>query len=136
MYLTRYLLITLLVFSQSLFAEVVQIDNEKLKQLMSDGVTVIDVRTPAEWKQSGIVKGSHTIMFFDEKRQPQTEQWMQQTAELISPDKELILICRSGNRSGMIANYLSKQHQFVRVYNVERGIIGWIREDNKTVAVK
>jgi len=118
------------------FAEVVQISTEQLKQLLASDVTIIDVRTPGEWKQTGVVEGSHLIMFFNEKRQPLTEQWMQQTSELISPDQELILICRSGNRSGMIANYLSKQHQFVRVYNVQKGIKDWIAKGNKTLAVE
>jgi len=36
----------------------------------------------------------------------------------------------------MIANYLSKQHQFVRVYNVQKGIKDWIAKGNKTLAVE
>ncbi len=136
MTIARSIFIAALLFSNALFAEVVQIDADKFKQLMAAGVTVIDVRTPGEWQQTGIVEGSYPIMFFNERRQPLTQDWMQQTAELISADEELILICRSGNRSGMIANYLSKQHQFVRVYNVERGIVDWIKKGNKTVAIK
>jgi rhodanese-related sulfurtransferase len=118
-----------------LYAEVVQISSEQLKQLIQSGVTVIDVRTPAEWKKTGIIEGSHPIMFFNEKRQPLTEQWMAQMSNIVKPEDELILICRSGNRSGLIANYLSKQHQFVRVYNVERGIKNWIAQGNQTVPI-
>ncbi len=132
----RWFLLVVLFISNNVFAEVVQISTEQLKQLLASDVTIIDVRTPGEWKQTGVVEGSHLIMFFNEKRQPLTEQWMQQTSELISPDQELILICRSGNRSGMIANYLSKQHQFVRVYNVQKGIKDWIAKGNKTLAVE
>ena len=132
----RWFLLVVLFISNNVFAEVVQISTEQLKQLLASDVKIIDVRTPGEWKQTGVVEGSHLIMFFNEKRQPLTEQWMQQTSELISPDQELILICRSGNRSGMIANYLSKQHQFVRVYNVQKGIKDWIAKGNKTVSVE
>ena len=132
----RWFLLIVLFISNNVFAEVVQISTEQLKQLLASDVTIIDVRTSGEWKQTGVVEGSHLFMFFNEKRQPLTEQWMQQTSELISPDQELILICRSGNRSGMIANYLSKQHQFVRVYNVQKGIKDWIAKGNKTVSVE
>ena len=130
----RFILIVLTLFTcNSIHAEVVQIDAEKLKQLMQSGVTIIDVRTPAEWKQTGLVDGSVPIMFFNEKRQPLTEQWLQQAAEIVTPQDELVLICRSGNRSNMIAHYLSKQHQFVRVYNVQNGIKDWLAKGNKTV---
>lgn len=136
MRIIQWFIICVLFVSNNLLAEVVQIDSEQLKKLLASDVTIIDVRTPAEWKQTGVVEGSHLIMFFDEKRQPLTEQWMQQTSELISPDEELILICRSGNRSGLIANFLSKQQQFVRVYNVQGGIKDWIAKGNETVPVK
>ena len=133
MFLRYCLIISALLFSNALLAEVVQIDSKQLKELMQSGVTVIDVRTPPEWEQTGIVEGSLPIMFFNEKRQPLTEQWMQQVSRIITPQDELILICRTGSRSGLIATYLSKQHQFVRVYNVQRGIREWIKQGNKTV---
>lgn len=133
MLLKYCLIISALVFSNALFAEVVQIDSEKLKELIESGVTVIDVRTPPEWEQTGIVEGSLPIMFFNQKRQPLTEQWMQQVSRIITPQDELVLICRTGSRSGLIATYLTKQHQFVRVYNVQRGIREWIKQGNKTV---
>jgi len=133
MFLKYCLIISALIFSNALFAEVVQIDSKQLKELLEAGVTVIDVRTPPEWEQTGIVEGSLPIMFFNQKRQPLTEQWMQQVSRIITPQDELVLICRTGSRSGLIATYLTKQHQFVRVYNVQRGIREWIKQGNKTV---
>lgn len=135
MQIRAWLLLYLVLFSNVLFAEVVQINSQQLSKLLDEGVTVIDVRTPGEWKQTGIVEGSHTIMFFDERRQPKTQQWMQQISQLVTPDDDLILICRTGNRSGLIANYLTKQHKFVRVYNVQGGIKAWKDKGYKTIAV-
>lgn len=132
----HWMIICALLVANSVFAEVVQIDEEKLKELLRSDITIIDVRTPGEWKQTGLVEGSHPIMFFDEKRQPLTQQWLKQTSEIISPEQELILICRSGSRSGMIAKFLSSQHQFVKVYNVQGGIMNWIKKGNKTVPVE
>ena len=118
---------------QPINAEVVDIDINRLKMLMSEGVVVIDVRTPKEWKQTGIVENSIPIMFFDEKRRPHIEQWLLQASEFSSPENELILICRSGNRSKSIAYFLSKQHGYKSVYNVAGGIRQWLRLGNQTV---
>lgn len=74
-------------------------------------------------------------MFFDEKRQPQAKQWMHEVSRIVTPDDELILICRTGSRSNMVGNYLVRQHDFRRVYNVSKGIKDWIARGNKTVRV-
>ena len=116
-------------------AEVVDITIEQLQTLMvSEDVTIIDVRTPREWQQTGIVTGSIPIMFFDEKRRPHAEQWLQQVSIYTTPEQELVLICRTGNRSKIIANYLVKQQGYTRVYNVKDGIKHWLRLGHETVA--
>ena len=125
-----------LLISQTVFAEVVEVDAEEFQKLIVSGVTVIDVRTPGEWKQTGIVEGSIPIMFFDEKRKPLTQQWMQEASKYIQPDSQVVLICRSGNRSRIIGNFLVKQHGYSNIYNVSRGIKDWMAKGNKTVEVK
>ena len=49
----------------SAFAEVENIDNQKLQFLISDGVPIIDIREEIEWKDTGVVNKSHLITFFD-----------------------------------------------------------------------
>ena len=67
------LVIMLLIFPyltvDTVKAEVIQVDNEALKQLLNAGVPLIDVRTASEWQQTGIIEGSHLLTFFDEKGQ-------------------------------------------------------------------
>lgn len=130
------LTVCLLMLSQTTFAELIEVDNEGLEMLIDSGVTVIDVRTPGEWQQTGIVEGSIPIMFFNEKRKPLTQQWMQEVSKYVQPDDQLVLICRSGNRSRMIGNFLVKQHNYKNVYNVSRGIKSWIASGKQTVEVK
>ena len=48
-------------------AEVIDIDNAQLAQLMKSGVTVIDIRTKPEWEETGILPGSKLLTFFDER---------------------------------------------------------------------
>lgn len=124
-------------FPQIIWAEVVDISIDELQSIMaSDNIVIIDVRTPKEWRQTGIVEGSLPIMFFDEKRRPHAQEWMRQASAHIAPEQELILICRSGNRSRVIANYLIRQHGYKRVYNVKHGIKQWLRSGHKTVAAE
>jgi len=42
----------------------------------------------------------------------------------IPTDKEVILTCRSGNRSGQVADFL-RQQGFTNVHNMEGGIVAW-----------
>ena len=131
---SRWVVLFCLVLTQIALAEVVDIDIKKFQTLLDSGVVVIDVRTPKEWRQTGVVEGSIPIMFFDEKRKPHAQQWMSEAGDYSSPDQDLILICRSGNRSKTIANYLTQRHGYKRVYNVKGGIKEWLRLGNKTVA--
>ncbi|MEM7304237.1 MAG: rhodanese-like domain-containing protein [Pseudomonadota bacterium] len=123
----------ILIFPSLLIADVVDIDAHQLNEMMGEEVVIIDVRTPAEWQQTGIVEGSVPIMFFNERNQPLADEWMAQASEHISNDKKLILICRTGNRSGVIANYLVKVLKYPEVFNVKGGIVSWKRAGYKTV---
>ena len=42
----------------------------------------------------------------------------------IPKDKEVILTCRSGNRSGQVTNLL-QQNGFDNVHNMQGGILAW-----------
>ena len=41
------------------------VDNQQLKTMLNEGVTIIDIRRPEEWKQTGVVKGSQRLTSFD-----------------------------------------------------------------------
>ena len=133
----NWLIIFGLLFTQAACtAEVVEINAQGLEELLASGVTVIDVRTPGEWKQTGIVEGSIPIMFFDEKRQSHAQQWMQQASKYIGPESQVAIICRTGRRSKAVGNFLVKQHGYQNVHNVNGGIVAWIAKGNKTVEAK
>ena len=50
-----------LLLALSVRAEVIDIDNGELARLSAAGVPIIDIRTVAEWQQSGVVQGSRLI---------------------------------------------------------------------------
>lgn len=46
----------------------------------------------------------------------------------ISKDKQVIIHCRSGGRSGNMVNWLEKNHGFTNLYNLKGGILDWARK--------
>ena len=61
--------------SVSLFAEVKTVDADTFEKLMAKGYPVIDIRTPQEWQQTGIIKGAHKMVFFTPNGQPDLAGW-------------------------------------------------------------
>ena len=43
-------------------------------------------------------------------------------------DQAFVLVCRSGNRTGIVGDFLSKQLGFKNVYHLQDGIKSWIKE--------
>ena len=115
----------------SAFAEVKIADNEKIISLMKGGVPLIDVRTLEEWQKTGVIKDSKLLTFFDKNGNSNLEDWMHQLRKIVSKDDPVIILCRSGKRSGIVSNILSEKMNFSKVYNANSGIIGWINDGQK-----
>lgn len=108
-------------------AEVQDIDNAELARLIAAGVPVIDIRTADEWKQTGIVPGSHPLTFFDDRGRADPAVWLEKVLSIARPRQPVILICRSGNRTKAVSDYLSRSVGFTKVYNVKEGIRAWAK---------
>lgn len=123
----RLLLACTLAFSSLLaHAEVVDIDNAELQRLLKAGTPVIDIRTQPEWEETGIVAGSKLLTFFDERGRADPAAWLNKAQQVAKPNEPLIVICRSGNRTKAVSQFLSQQAGYARVYNVKSGINGWL----------
>jgi rhodanese-related sulfurtransferase len=109
-------------------AEVLDIDNAELAKLTAAGVPLIDIRTAPEWLETGIVPGAHLLTFFDERGKADPDAWLAKAAAIAKPGDPLILICRSGNRTKAVSNFLSQKVGYAKVYNVKHGIKDWIKE--------
>lgn len=115
-------------------AEVEHVDNAGLQRLIADGVTLVDVRTPGEWRHTGIVEGSETLTFFDENGRYDAAAWVAELNRIVGPDRPLALICATGARSRAVSQFLDGQVGYSRVYNVQDGIRAWINGGERTVA--
>ena len=109
------------------------INSDELKKLIARRVTVIDVRIPYEWEDTGLIQNSIPILFFDEKGRAQEELWIKQASNFINPKKDVALVCKTGRRSRVVAECLALHHGYKNIYNHKGGIQSWIAEGNKTI---
>lgn len=115
-------------------AEVIDIDNAELAKLAAAGVPVIDIRTRPEWEETGIVKGSHLLTFFDERGKADPATWLDRAKGIAKPGEPVILICRTGNRTKAVSQFLSERVGYAKVYNVKSGIVAWAKEGRPIVS--
>ncbi len=108
------------------------INNNELKNLIARGVPIIDIRRPEEWEQTGIIEGSKMITAFNGRGQLE-KNFIPELSKVAGPEDEVIVICRTGNRTGVISRGLSDQVGYKKIYNVQRGITDWIKQGNPVV---
>jgi len=102
----------------NLFAEIRHIPADP--SIVSSGITIIDIRTQDEWKETGIVKDSIPITFFDERGNYDVQNFLNILNKYVQKDKEFAIICRTGNRTTSIGQYLGRQGY--KVINLQGGI--------------
>lgn len=133
---SRGTLAALLLITSFAHAEIVNIGNAELNDLLKQGTPLVDLRTASEWQQTGVVKGSQLITLFDEQGRADPLEWTRQLDKVATPDKPVILICRTGNRTNAAAQYLAnKVGRKGTVYNVKAGITAWLRDGQPVVSV-
>ena len=95
-----------------------EITVQELKNLKDNNADfqLIDVREPHEYDICEI--GGELI--------PMAE--VPFNVDKISRDKQVVVHCRSGKRSGDIIQWLEKNQQFTNLYNLKGGILAWAKE--------
>jgi rhodanese-related sulfurtransferase len=104
---------------------------DALAQLKAGKLILVDIRTPEEWKQTGVAQGAVRLDMQHPKGAPGF------TADLLKLTKgdksaPVALICRTGNRTTQVQRYLEAQG-FTQVINVREGMAGstagpgWLR---------
>ena len=122
----------LLLFASQVFADVKQVNNEEIITLIQNGVSVIDVRRADEWHNTGVIKQSNLLTFFDKQGNYNTDKWLSELKKIAKEGDPVIIICRSGKRSGIVAKLLDEQANYTNVYNASGGIVSWVNSKNKT----
>ena len=101
-------------------SEVPEISVTELKARLDRGerVTIIDVREPYEWEISNL--GEHGARLI-----PMGE--LVRRLDEIDPEDDLVIQCRSGNRSAQVTHFL-RSNGYERVANLAGGILAWSDE--------
>lgn len=95
-----------------------EITVKELKKLMDENadIQLIDVREPYEAEIAQI--GAELIPMGT----------IPSNVEKISKDKQVVVHCRSGQRSGDVILWLEANHGFENLYNLVGGVLAWSQE--------
>ena len=132
-WLPMFLGVMLLAWIVPLRAEITLVDSAALERLLERGVPVIDIRTPEEWRETGVIEGSHLLTFFDAQGRYDFRAWLTEFARIASRYEPFALICDSGGRTGLVSQILDTHLGYERVYDVPGGIVRWVMENRPTV---
>ena len=119
--------------SKTTFAEVLDVDNKKLKILLDQNIKLVDIRTVSEWKKTGVIAKSHLLSLVNEKGKYSLQEWYQNFSKIKLGNNSVILICAVGGRSKYIAKILNSIDKSLTIYNVKNGILNWIKNKNPVV---
>ena len=90
-----------------------EVDVAQAYRLYQQGAFVLDVRTPQEWDE--FHAPNTTLIPLDE---------LQNRVNEVPRDREVVVICRSGNRS-QVGRDILRQAGFTRVTSVRGGLRAW-----------
>jgi rhodanese-related sulfurtransferase len=88
---------------------------EAKRKIDSENAFVVDVREPSEWRE-GHIAGATLVPLST----------LSSRLEALPRDRDVLLICRSGNRSSAAQGVLARAG-FTRAFNVEGGMLAWQR---------
>lgn len=116
----KKIFLLILALNISLFA---WIKNENASmEMLNSGIPIVDIRTPGEWKETGLLKGSIPIMLFDEKGKYDLKDFLDKLNKAVDTTKPFALICRTGSRTRILAPFLSQKLNY-DVINITNGIL-------------
>lgn len=101
--------------------------SEFRNKMQEDGVQLIDVRTDEECAD-GMLPNAVQMNILDGDR-------FDEQIKSLDRSKPVLVYCKSGNRSGKAARYLS-EHGFTQIYDLEGGYTGWIAENGEVIKTK
>ena len=133
LYAFKIILIINVLVAPYAFSDVIEIGNIELKSLLQKKIPLIDIRREDEWKSTGIVENSILMTFFDKNGKANTNEWLKELNKIANKNDPVILICRTGRRTGIISKFLSEKVGYKLIYDVTDGITDWIKKGNTVV---
>ncbi len=96
--------------------------DEAARRAKNGELTVIDVRSPAEWRQTGTALGAKRVTIHDPRG---ADGFLRHMIAAVGGDRgrPIALICARGNRSTRAHDFLTR-HGFTNVHNIVEGMLG------------
>ena len=114
------LIFLVLLLATSLYAT---LKNEyPTQQLLDSKMPIVDIRTPPEWVETGLIQGAIPIMFFNEEGGYDINAWLTELNKRVDTSKPFALICRTGSRTAVLAPFLAQKLGY-SVTNVLGGMV-------------
>lgn len=116
----KIFILSLFFIATSLFAQVNKIypDNTFLNK----NIPIVDIRTEAEWKETGLLKGAIPITFFDERGRYNIPLFLKELSQKVDVKKPFALVCRTGSRTKLVSQFLSSELGY-NVYDLSGGMM-------------
>jgi len=92
------------------------------KNLINNNIPIIDIRTPPEWKETGLIKGAIPIMFFDQRGRYNVRAFLDELNKKIDTKKPFALICLTGSRTKILGEFLANELNY-KVTNLLGGMM-------------
>ncbi|SFV65857.1 hypothetical protein MNB_SV-14-905 [hydrothermal vent metagenome] len=118
-----------LLLSSLIFAKVTNIPATK-EFVENTKMKIIDIRTKGEWMQMGIIKGAYLITFFDERYGYDVKEFLAELNSVVDKDEKFAIICNSGSRTKLVANFLGVKNNY-NVVNLTGGMIKLLSDGYK-----
>lgn len=78
-------------------------------EMLKVHLPIVDIRTPAEWRETGIIKGSIPITFYDKYGNYDVKKFLKELNKRVDTSKPFAIICHVGNRSAVVSDFLARQ---------------------------
>ena len=106
----KKIILALLILGATLFAKVT---NEHItKEFLQKNIPIIDIRTPGEWRETGLLKGAIPIMFFNARGNYDARTFLKELNSKVDTTKPFAVICHTGRRTSAVAPWLSKKFNY------------------------
>ena len=132
----KFILVIFVLFTKFVNADVINIDNRELSNLIEKKIKIIDVRTHNEWELTGIIKNSFLVSLLNKNKKFIFEDWYAMFENKFGKNESIVFICASGVRSNYISHLVQRRKPDLKIYNLEKGINHWIRSGNKIYRFK
>ncbi|MCB1355304.1 MAG: rhodanese-like domain-containing protein [Maritimibacter sp.] len=86
--------------------------------LTQDRIRLLDIRTPEEWRETGVAQGAWPLNLYDDKFPERLF-----LARDLAEERPVALICRTGNRSGGVMQRL-RASGYTNFLDISEGMAG------------